>query len=365
MSPLGMTYWGIPGYVIFWSLTALAAGLFSYRIYRLIGYMSLGRRERGFGHKGRRALATAVTMLGHWDKLKSLTIKDRAGIVHAVLPWGFFIFATFYLVFIIIGAGFGISETLENTSFFFYYAWAMDIMSPIVIIAALWGISRRYIARPPRLKGEQTVEAMVVLVTVIIIPVTHLFKMATGIALGYPPAGLGSYLPPVSSAISGLLSGGSTSSLQAANTGFFWAHWLIVLFVLVFIAYSRYLHMVAALFNIFFRSPLAKGTLRSIDLETADTFGAASITDLTRKQVLDLYACVICGQCQDACPATASGKPLNPKKVIQDLKKHLLRVGPELLRARGRAEAASNNPGSTLAGEVITQDEIWACTTCL
>ncbi|GAI50037.1 unnamed protein product, partial [marine sediment metagenome] len=81
-------------------------------------------------------------------------------------------------------------------------------------------------------------------------------------------------------------------------------------------------------------------------------------------QVLDLYSCVVCGQCQDACPATASGKPLNPKKLIQDLRKHLLEVGPELLKTRDEAEASANNPTSMLPGEVITQDEIWACTTC-
>jgi Fe-S oxidoreductase len=152
--------------------------------------------------------------------------------------------------------------------------------------------------------------------------------------------------------------------VEAANTGFFWAHWLVVLSLLGFITYSRHLHMVASLFNILFRSPLPKGTLRSIDLEVVETFGAAKITDLTWKQVLDLYSCVVCGQCQDACPATASGKPLNPKKLIQDLRKHLLEVGPELLKAGGKAGDSVNNPARTLPGDVIIQDEIWACTTC-
>jgi len=326
--------------------------------------MFLGQKEKGFGQLVRRALTTAGTVLGQWCQLKGITPKDRAGIGHVILAWGFFIFVTFYLVFIIIGAGFGLSETLENTGFFFYYAWVMDIMAPIVIFAALWGIIRRYILKPPRLKGEQTVEAMVILVTVFIHPVTHLFKMATSIALGHPPAGLGSISPPVSSALSHLFSGSSLSSVQAANIAFFWTHWSIALFVLVFIAYSRYLHMVASLFNILFRSPRAKGALRSIDLETAETFGTSRITDLTWKQVLDLYSCVVCGQCQEACPATASGKPLNPKKLIQDLKKHLLEVGPELLKTRGKAEASVNHPSRVLSGGVITEDEIWACTTC-
>ena len=122
--------------------------------------------------------------------------------------------------------------------------------------------------------------------------------------------------------------------------------------------------MLASVFNIFFRSSLPKGALHSIDLEAAESFGANKITDFTWKQLLDLYSCVVCGQCQERCPASVSGKPLNPKKVIQDLKKHLLTVGPELVKAKGKIEAATANPDQSLAGGVVTEDEIWACTTC-
>jgi len=364
MSPVSITYWGIPGYAIFWVLFVLAVGLFLRRVYQLGRYMFLGRKEGSFGEMVRRALTTAVVVLGQWCQLKNLTLKDRASIGHVFMAWGFFTFVIFYLVFIIIGAGFGISETLENTSFFFYYAWVMDIAAPFIIIGALWGIIRRYIVKPPRLAGEQTIEAMVILVTVFIHPMTHLFKEATSIALGHPPAGLGSILPPLSSGLSNLFNNSTVSSVQIANIGLFWAHWSIVLFVLVFIAYSRYLHMVAAIFNVFLQSPPPKGALRPIDLETAESFGVAKITDFTWKQLLDCYSCVVCGQCQDACPAYASGKPLNPKKVIQDLKNHLLEVGPQLLKVKGEAEASPVNPGKALIGEVVTEDEIWACTTC-
>lgn len=364
MSATSITYFGISGYVLFWGVSALAMGLFLRRMYQLGRYMFLGQKEGSFGQMVRRALTTAIVVLGQWCQLKNLTLKDRASVGHVFMAWGFFTFILFYFIFIIIGAGFGVSEMLEHTSLFFYYAWVMDIAAVFVIIGASWGIIRRYVVKPPRLEGERTIEAMVILVTVLIHPMTYLFKEATSIALGHPPVGLGAILPPVSSALSNLFSGSAMSSVQVANIGFFWAHWGTVLFVLVFIAYSRYLHMVASLFNIFFQSPPPKGALRSIDLETAQSFGVAKITDLTWKQLLDLYSCVVCGQCQEQCPATASGKLLNPKKLIQDLKKHLLEVGPELLKVRGKAEASSTNVGKTLPGEVITEDEIWACTTC-
>jgi Fe-S oxidoreductase len=276
------------------------------------------------------------------------------------MAWGFMVFVIYYLIFIITGTGFTVSETLENTRFFFYYEWIMDIAAPIIIIGALWGIIRRYIVKPPRLAEEQTTEAMVILVTVLIHPVTHLFKGATSIALGQPPVGLGANLPPISSALSNIFMGNSVSSVEIAHTGFFWAHWSIVLFVLVFIAYSRYMHLVVAPFNILLRYPRPKGALRPINLDTAEIFGTPKITDFTWKQLLDCYACVICGYCQDACPAYASDTPLNPKKVIQDLKNHLLAVGPDLVI--GKVEA--DKLGKSMIGDVIIEDEIWACTTC-
>ncbi len=357
MTALETTYLGIPGYAIFWVLTITAFGLFARRVYQLVRYMLLAQPEMKFTSLLKRGLRTAAITLGQWCQLKGFSLRDKSGIGHAFLAWGFFIFIAFYIVFIIIGAGFGLSESLEHSAFFFYHSWIMDIIAPIVILVCLWAIIRRYIIKPPRLKGEQTAEAMIILVSVLLHPLTHLFKIASAIALDHPPAGLGSVLPPVSSALSNIFNNASPEAIQNASAAFFWAHWLVILFVLVYIGYSRYLHMPASIFNIFFRSPLPKGALRGINLETAEKFGAADITDLTWKQVLDLYSCVSCGQCQDACPANASGKTLNPKMLIQDLKTDLLQTAPVLLKNKD-AEA------KTLPEEVIKTEDIWACTTC-
>ena len=357
MPPLDMTYLGIPGYALFWILTLLAFGLFAFRIARLIRCMRLGRKEESFKKLIRRALKTAAVTLGQWCQLKSISLKDRAGIGHIIFAWGFLTFALSYLVFIIIGAGFGLSATLEHSAFYLYYTWILDIVSVLVFAAALWAIIRRYVIRPPRLRGEQTGEALLILLTVLLHPLTHLFKIASAIALSHPPAGLGFALPPVSAALSNIFTNLSLDALQAAHAAFFWAHWLLILGVMLLVAYSRYLHMIASFFNAFFRSQLPKGELRTIDMETAEIFGTARITDFTWKQMLDLYSCVSCGQCQQVCPATASGKPLNPKLLIQDLKQELMQTAPRLLKDKDYKAA-------TVTGGVITSEAIWDCTTC-
>jgi len=362
MSPVSLTYWGIPGYAIFWVLSLIALVLFLLRAYRLWRYLRLGSGWGGFTSLPGRLLTALFHVVAQWCQFKTLSRRDLSGLGHVLMAWGFFIFAVYYLLFIIIGAGFGIPETIKNNSFFFYYSWVMDIAAPLVILAALWGIIRRYIIRPPRLRGELNIEALVILITVLIHPVTHLFKEATSIALGELPVGLGSSLPVVSSALSNLFTGNTLSSIQNAGIGFFWAHWGVVLFVLVYIAYSRYLHILAAPFNILLSPPHPLGALKPVDFEATEAFGAGSVTELTRKQLLECYSCVICGRCQDACPAYATGKTLNPRKVVQDIKGHLLQVGPGLLGKKPGGPAS--NPGTALAGDVIANDEMWACTTC-
>jgi Fe-S oxidoreductase len=359
-----MTYFGfIPGYILFWGVLIIALGLFAYRIRQLLQYMFLGQKETGYKSFGKWITTTFAYVFSQLCQLKNFRAKDRAPLGHALMAWGFFVFVVFYLFFFILAEGFGLTG-LENTAFNFYLAWIMDFMAVFVIVGAGWALIRRFIIRPARLKGEQTTEALIILLSVFTHPFAFLFNQATVIAMGEPPAGLGhSLLPPVSAWLS-LIFTGNILSIQNWHVGFFWADWLTVLFVLVYIPYSRYLHVIASIFNGIFQSRQPKGSLKPIDLEKAESMGIATIDKLTWKQNLDLYACVVCGNCQELCPAYTTGKPLNPKKVIQDLKKQLLKAGPELVKAKAKSEPAPANSNVILTGNVILEDEIWACTTC-
>jgi len=79
----------------------------------------------------------------------------------------------------------------------------------------------------------------------------------------------------------------------------------------------------------------------------AETFGASKIQDFTWKDLLDLYACAVCGRCHANCPAHLSGKTLSPREVIHNLKEHLLEAGPALLASElaAKAAASSKSPG--------------------
>jgi len=152
----------------------------------------------------------------------------------------------------------------------------------------------------------------------------------------------------------------------ATYKAIWWFNYLILLGAVIYAPHSKHLHPLFSSVNILFKPLGPKVALEPIPLEGSETFGVSKIQDFTWKQLLDLYACTWCGRCHENCPATLSGKSLSPREVILNLKEHLLEAGPGLLA--GNVESSSENQTKThektMIGDVVTEEEIWACTTC-
>jgi Fe-S oxidoreductase len=123
--------------------------------------------------------------------------------------------------------------------------------------------------------------------------------------------------------------------------------------------YGRLRHALTAPLNIYHRNLGPTGAMRPLVLKRGEPFGASRREEFTWKQLLDAQACMECGRCEEQCPATTSGKPLSPKKLMQDLRKSMEedRTGCRLVKGR-------QADGTSLIGKRISEDEIWACTTC-
>jgi len=349
---------GAAGFALFWSLTAIAAGVFLVKGYQLLRLVSLGRGGEKISLIIKRTLLAIVHLIAQLCQFKNITRKDRGGIGHLFMVWGFLLFVIYYFFFIVIASGFGISDVMEHNLVYGYYCWIMDVVAPFIVIGALWGIIRRYIVRPARLEGQQTFEAGFILFTVLVHPITHVGKIATQIAAGYPPAALGIATPPISTAMSHLYTNPAT--VAAWHSFWFWSHWAFVLLVLGIIAHTRYLHMIAAMLNDLFHRELPKGMPDLINLKDHATFGVGRIDNFTWTQLLDPLSCVVCGYCQEACPAHFTGKPLNPRLIIHNIKLNLLNNGPLIMKGK---EPAIPLIGDDQEGS-ISEDAIWACTTC-
>ncbi len=364
MSPVSATYWGISGYVIFWVLFAVAIGLFSRRAYFLVRVMLLGQKENRFDRLGYRIRSTLFETVLQWCSLKNVNRsgRDLAGIGHAFLFWGFSSLLIGYILFIGLSGGLGLWDMIMGSTFEIVYSSILDLAALLVATSVIWAAIRRYVIKPKRLQGETSAEAGIILMVVFSLMVLHVSIEG----FGYAAYDISESWPPLGAALAGFLNstGLSQGALVAGYQGVWWLHYIMIIGFLVFIPRSKHLHLLASFPNVAFRKMTAKGSLEPIDLEQAETFGVPNIQDFTWKDLLDLYSCTVCGQCQDQCPANSSGKQLSPKKVIHDLKDHLMEVGPELLKVAGGAEASPDSPGKTMAGKVITEDEIWACTTC-
>ena len=358
---MSATYWGIPGYVIFWVLFAIAFGLFAQRFYFLFRLMRLGKRENRFDRIGERIKSMLVEVVPQWCTLKTVTGKDLAGIGHALLFWCFSLFFISYIIFIGLAGGFGLSRLIEGTPFETFYFSVLDIAAALVTLTLIVAAVRRYVIRVPRL--EPSAEAGIILMMVFSLMVLHVF----GVGFDHASRGVHASWPPLGSALAGFLSrsGLSQGTLEAGYRAVWWLHYLVILSFMVYIPRSKHLHILASLANAFFKPLGPKVVLEPIPVE-AETFGASKIQDFTWKDLLDLYACAVCGRCHVNCPAQLSGKTLSPREVIHNLKDHLLEAGPGLLASKlaGQAEESAGNGAKSMIGDVVTEEEIWACTTC-
>lgn len=350
MIPVRETYGIIPGYAILYTLFVVALGFFIYRLFKLYNLLLLGKKENRFDHIGRRVKTLLNTIFAQRCVLKSVSKGDLAGIGHFLMFLGFLLFFINY-AFLFIGAAW--TEDLFSLAFGSkaaeVFSFILDITAITIIVAIVWAVLRRYVVKPERL--ERGFEPAIILILVFFLMITHL--ASTGLQAATDPESPASWSP-----IASALANPFENLGQGFYRGFWWSHVSILLGFLVYIAYSKHLHIVVAPFNVFFSSLRPKGTLTLIDMETAETFGVEKIEEFTWKQLLDGYACAVCGRCDISCPAFLSGKPLSPKAMIHDLKEHLLTRGPALLKG------ISDDTEGALIGKVMSEEAIWACTTC-
>ena len=145
---------------------------------------------------------------------------------------------------------------------------------------------------------------------------------------------------------------------------------------LVYLPFSKHLHIATAFPNIWYRKLAPRGELPAMDLEREDaTFGLKSLQDLGWKDLLDGFTCTECGRCQQACPAWNTGKPLNPKTFIMGIRdmsveaEHGLDLIPNspIVRETYGLDDATPEPSrmsAPIVDEAIPYDAVWDCVTC-
>ncbi len=337
----------------------VAGGLFANRARLLYRLVRLGQPVRRTEDVPRRLESEVTVVLGQ----RKLFQRLGPGIMHALIFWGFLVLLTTIVEAIgeVFDEGFAIPWIGDSA----WLGLVQDVFAVLVVVGIGMALYFRKVQRPERFKGSHLEEADFILLMILGVIITLIGLNAAKIAYGIneSPAAW----TPVSNLVSGVFEPMSASTQNLFVHVFLWAHILIILAFLAYIPYSKHLHIFVSSINVFFRNTKPSGTLRPLDLdleklEAGDAkLGAATVEDLTWKELLDLYSCTECGRCQEVCPAWTTGKPLSPKLLVMNLRDHLFEQGPAILEARAEGrelEPVALNPA------VIEDEVVWDCTTC-
>jgi Fe-S oxidoreductase len=370
--------------VIFAVCLVTAVILFTRNVRKIIRNIKLGRDEKIGGEPSKRWSVLLRVALG---QSKMLT-RPIAGFFHVIIYAGFIIINTEILEIMIDGI-FGthrIFAQILPAGLYNFIIIVYELLAGGTIVAAIVFLWRRYIQKLPRftgtdLDGWPRKDATIILLFELALMVLFLSMNAGDYLL--QGRGVEHYFKsgafPVSSMFfAPLYSSLSDSNLAMVERGAWWLHILGVLVFLNYLVISKHFHIIISFPNVYFSNLYPQGKFNNLTSVTTEVklmldpsatppagdqavarFGAKDVADLSWKQLMDAYSCTECGRCTSACPASITGKKLSPRLIMMKTRDRLEEVGKNI-----DLQGKDHQDGKSLLGDYITEEELWACTTC-
>ncbi|MCL6100684.1 MAG: (Fe-S)-binding protein [Bacteroidetes bacterium] len=346
--------------IIFLIIFSGAIGFFVYNLKRIFSYIKLAQPENRFDNPSQRIKNVLKIGLAQSKILR----EPVAGLIHVLIFWGFMLFLLSVLEAIIQGFYPPFSWHFLGP-IFSLLTLVQDFFGLFVIIAVVWALYRRFIQKVARLQLEgHGLDAAAILLMILGVVVAMFGQNITHIA--NDNFHLADYeLRPVSLYFSGLFFNGTSETSKTLYEFFWWMHIVVVFAFMNFLPYSKHFHVVTSLPNVYFKKVGPhKNALKKLNLEDENLtqYGAADFEHLNWKQVLDGFACTECGRCTASCPAANTGKKLSPREIIGSIRRRTEAKAPLMLAGVGEDNEVIQE---TLVHNYITDDELWACTTCM
>lgn len=390
-------------------LTGVAFLLFAYGFYEMVKVWRLGKAWKP--GDWRRGLSRFVIALGSHRKFKQ---DKKPGLMHG---WIFYGFVVLFIGTLIVAIDYDIFEHLLGSKLLFgsqylLFEAVMEVFGIMLIAGTGYAIYRRYVERPKSLHRTKTPESprwllgveadlyalsflLLIGITGFVLEAIRLRHQVLANGIDYASWSF------VGSALTLTFRGVSDATLIQVYPLVWWLHFALWTSVLAILPWTKFKHIVTSSLNVFFHDPLRQSrpnlpapfSLEKVMASgTTDMppVGYTTIRDLTWKDRLSLDACTNCGRCEAQCPATASGRPLSPRKLIQDLKAEMWRDYRGLPAAVQPVTAATaaqvphalpmssggptQNTGDPKAprplaladgvGSALQEATLWSCTTC-
>jgi heterodisulfide reductase subunit C len=303
---------------------------------------------------------------------------------HLIIFWGFLIITVGTAEMIVAGVvpSLTLDRLLPNL-LMQPLRMTIDLMNLVVLTMVSWAVFRRVVIRPRLI--EMNLDAGVILGAIASLMLTHLLFHGSHGAMSF--IATGEYLPaaPVSNIVAKILGSVPLEKLHTIESAAYWLHMVIVLTFLNYLPYSKHIHLIGALPNIFTRNlSNRKMDLPKLDLEDENQWGVGRFDQFSWKSLLDTYACTECARCSNYCPAYNTEKNLSPMQLVHDIRYEmqdrdaLANEKDELEKqlegfagsdkAAVEAQLAALNERieamEPMVGGRIAEDTLWACTTC-
>jgi Fe-S oxidoreductase/nitrate reductase gamma subunit len=325
-----------------YALFALAAIVFLVGVYKWYRFVSTGRRdEERLDNLGSRIWL----MLKDGFAFVRLYVREaKMGIMHILLLWGFILLFIGTLILTVAERS---PVNFFKGTFYLVHEFLMDTAGIAFLLGLAIAIANRYGLKPSRFekRWERANDDGLVLILLVVIGILGFLVEGMRIAIGieaytaYIGAVLGSILP---------------WDLTAYR--FLWsAHSILALIFIAVLPFTKLAHIIAAPLNILTRSNRHPGAARGIEDE--EYMGAIEAKDLQWRDLLSSLACMRCGRCQDACPATNSNTTLSPMHLMQNLRY----MGNTAFGFLGNLK---EDQDTMLLDNVLDMEAVWACTTC-
>ncbi len=364
---------------------------FTLNILKIRANILLGRDIDRTDNKSERWKTMILVAFGQ----KKMFSRPIPALLHFAL-YAAFIITQIELIEIFVDGIAGTHRVFKDSlgGFYTFMVSFIEVLSVLALIATIFFLSRRNLLKLPRLNMKELAgwpkkDANLILIMEIIL-VTCIFTMngadealfRQGMS-HYGEGMTGSFGFTISSFLGDSVFGSmSHETLHLLERIGWWGHIIMVFAFLNYLPYSKHFHIVLAFPNTFYSNLEKKGKFTNMESVTAEVklmldpnadpfaapaegatepqrFGAKDVTDLTWKNLLDAYTCTECGRCTSSCPANITGKKLSPRKIMMDTRDRLTEVG-EGIRKNGK----DYSDGKSLLGDYITEEEIWACTSC-
>lgn len=335
-------------------------GFLGFNLRRILSYIKLGQPENRFQNPSERIKNVLKIAFGQTKLLRD----PIAGTIHFFIFWGFilFLFAVAEAIF----QGFYPQFSLHFLGpVFTAITLVQDIFGLLVIVSVLWALYRRFIQKVPRLDVKKhKLDAALILLMILGVVVSMFGQNITHIV--NVNFALTDYeVRPISYQLGEIFFSGTSESSKILYEIFWWMHILIVFAFMNFLPYSKHFHVFTSIPNVYFsKIGEQKYALKKLNLEDENVtqYGAADFEHLSWKQILDGFACTECGRCTASCPAAATGKKLSPREIIVNIRHRTEDKAPLILTNAGNDNEIIQK---TLVHNYISDEELWACTTCM